>query len=128
MLYLAADGDDVGNRLEYYMLVNEIQPLNRFSAKFQSAMSWLEEELTTKLGATIILCGGDTLLATLPSNCCSMEALEAIRIDFEKQQTEDTEDAEDTCTLSVGLGKTPREAYLALKLAKASGKNCVQQI
>jgi hypothetical protein len=121
MLYLAADGDDVGNHLEYYVLINDIQSLTRFSAIFQSAMSWLRTELTERLDATIIICDGDTLLATLPSDHSSIEAIERIRISFAGQ-------TQGTCTLSMGLGRTPREAYFALKLAKVSGKNRIQCI
>jgi GTP cyclohydrolase III len=118
MLYLAVDGDDVGHRIEYFMLINEAESLASFSATFQSAMSWLKEELANELGATIIMCGGDNLLASVPPDSCLTEIIERIRTDFaERVQS----------TLSIGLAKTPREAYLALKLAKASGKDRIQR-
>jgi GTP cyclohydrolase III len=119
MLYLAIDGDDIGNHLEYSMLTNEVQSLIEFSMLFQSAMTWLSKMLQDKLGAAIILCEGDTLLATLPSDNYSIEVLEQMRAEFRER-------TESSCTLSAGVGSTPREAYLALKLAKAGGKDRIQ--
>lgn len=116
-IYLAVDGDDIGHRLEYFMLVNERESLNQFSTTFQSSMDWLVEKLTHELEATIIFSGGDNLLAVMNIENLPIELIENIRTDFAIKSQ---------CTLSVGLGYTIRQAYFALKLAKASGKNCIR--
>lgn len=64
-LYLAADGDDVGRRLEFFIVTNKIELLSDFFNNFQSAMNWLEKKLTDEFNAQIIFNGGDSLLATL---------------------------------------------------------------
>jgi len=117
--FLAIDGDDVGHKLEYYMLINDQLTLSQFSTAYTNSMNWLEDKLRANFNAKIIFIGGDNLLASLnvdePDHLS--ENLEKLRLEFsEKAQS----------TLSMGIGKCPREAYLALKLAKASGKNCIR--
>ena len=115
-MYLAIDGDDVGHRLEYLMLVNEREAITKFSKTFQGAMIWLENKLVHDFDAIIIFSGGDNLLACL--NNLPAEAIEVLRTEFAERANS---------TLSVGLGENPRQAYFALKLAKTSGKNCIRQ-
>jgi GTP cyclohydrolase III len=117
-LYLAVDGDDVGHRLEYLMLMNNRESIIEFSKTFQRAMDWLENKLVTDFEAEIIFNGGDNLLACLPLDYLSSKALEELRNSFAEKATS---------TLSAGLGDSPRQAYFALKLAKTSGKNCVRR-
>ncbi len=117
-LYLAIDGDDVGHRLEYFILTNDSDSLRGFSATFASAMAWLEQELQSNLGATLIFSGGDNLLACINTDSDPMDLLGELRNEFATRAKS---------TLSVGIGGSPRQAYLALKLAKASGKDCIQR-
>ena len=116
-LYVAIDGDDVGHRLEYLVLMNERKAIHEFSIIFQSAMSWLEAELVKNFSADIIFSGGDNILTCLPPESVSFEILETIRSEFAKRANS---------TISVGLGNSPRQAYFALKLAKTGGKNCTR--
>lgn len=115
---LAIDGDDVGHRLEYLMLVNEREALIEFSTGFQAAMDWLKRKLISDFKATIIFSGGDNLLAILRVDNPSIEVLETLRTEFAERAHS---------TLSMGLGENLRQAYFALKLAKTSGKNCICQ-
>jgi hypothetical protein len=50
-MYLAVDGDDVGYRLEYLMLINEREAITEFSKTFQSAIIGLENKLVRDFGA-----------------------------------------------------------------------------
>jgi GTP cyclohydrolase III len=117
--FIAIDGDDVGHKLEYYMLINDQSTLNKFSTAFSNSMNWLEDKLSTDFSATVIFTGGDNLLARLDANAPNNlpEILELLRLEFSNKSQS---------TLSIGIGRSPREAYLALKLAKASGKNCIR--
>ena len=117
-IYFAVDGDDVGRRLEYFMLVNDASALTRFSTTFRKAMVWLESELIQNFGATILFSGGDNLLAYFQEARWSINDFEGIRIQFAEQSQN---------TISIGLGGNLRQAYFALKLAKAAGKNCIRQ-
>jgi GTP cyclohydrolase III len=118
-IYIAIDGDDIGYRLEYYMLTDQPKHLQAFSESFEASFSWLRNVLVNDFGATIVFSGCDNLLAVVKSDNHLIEKLEGLRRDFFERAEQ---------SLSVGLGRSTREAYLALKLAKASGKDCIQQI
>jgi GTP cyclohydrolase III len=117
ILYIAIDGDDVGKRLEYYIVTNQVNQLSEYFQVYQEAMSWIEEELIQTLNATVIINGGDSLLAFCENDIQASEILEALRAKFSFRTN---------ATLSIGLGENPRRAYFALKLAKASGKNRIE--
>ena len=112
--YLAIDGDDVGNELERHILRNDAEALMAFSDHYRQASKWLLDRFEQLPDSKIILTGGDTLLLSLP-NATPIELLEKIRQDFNKIAQGNT--------LSMGVGNTIREAHIALKFAKASGKN-----
>lgn len=113
-LYLAADGDDVGRKIEFFIVTNQMESLSRFFKNFQSAMIWLESILSQEFNANIVFNGGDSLLASIEIKELTLDKLEVIRIKFSEFSK---------ATLSFGIGNNPRQAYFALKLAKASGKN-----
>lgn len=115
--FIAVDGDNVGSHLEYFAITNNVDELKKFSSKFNTAMDWFEKELTTNFDAKVIFYGGDNLLATATSEKFTLDSLERLRLEFARH-TEST--------LSIGLGETPQQAYLALKLAKTSGKNIIR--
>jgi GTP cyclohydrolase III len=113
-LFLAADGDDVGRKIEFLIVTNQMEMLSEFFCSFQSAMFWLSEKLKDEFDAKIIFNGGDNLLADLQVNEEQLEELENLRVEFSNRSN---------ATLSFGIGINPRQAYFALKLAKASGKD-----
>lgn len=113
-LFLAADGDDVGRKIELFIVTNQMDMLSDFFCSFQSAMSWLSERLKDEFNANIIFNGGDNLLAVLQVDDQQIKKLEDLRIDFSSRSK---------ATLSFGIGINPRQAYFALKLAKACGKD-----
>src|SRR6266540_1906226 len=59
-IYVAADGDNVGSRLEYLVITNNIEALKEFSTKFNAAMEWFENELEVCFSASMVFFGGDT--------------------------------------------------------------------
>lgn len=116
-LYLAVDGDDVGRKIEFFIVTNKMELLSDFFKNFQSAMIWLEKKLAHEFNAQIIFNGGDSLLASLQVDGISVSKLESLRVDFASLAK---------ATLSFGLGENPRQAFFALKLAKASGKDRIE--
>ncbi len=116
-LYIAVDGDDVGRRLEYYMIINDSTSLTAFSTDFRSSMTWLEDRLIQIFNAKILFSGGDNLLAEISLQNEFANPLSTLHLQFTQKSNN---------TLSVGVGSTLREAYFALKIAKASGKNCIK--
>ena len=115
-LYIAVDGDDIGNRLEYLMLTNNLEELTSFSESFRQSLRWLGKCIEDDLGAEIVFSGGDNLLAITTATDVPIDKLDAIRHKFAERTGK---------SLSAGIGKSARQAYVALKLAKASGKNCM---
>lgn len=116
-LYIAADGDDVGRKIEFFIVTNQIELLSNFFHNFQSSMLWLGEKLSNEFNAQIIFNGGDSILVSLQADNISLSKLESLRIEFSSFSQ---------ATLSFGIGNNPRQAYFALKLAKASGKNRIE--
>lgn len=118
MSYLAVDGDDVGSQIEYYLFLHRLDQLSQFSDRLASAIDWLAGQAIDRLHARVLLRGGDNLLFELPADGHPRELLEQLRAEFFQQ----------CCVqLSMGLGASPLEAYLALKFAKASGKDCIKE-
>ena len=116
-VYIAADGDDVGRKIEFFIVMDQMTLLSDFFNSFQAAMSWFAEMLSKEFKAEIILNGGDSLLARLQTDEILIERIESLRHEFFNfSQT----------TISIGIGDNPRQAYFALKLAKAIGKNRIE--
>lgn len=116
-LYLAADGDDIGRKIEFFIVMNQMDSLSDFSHNYQSAMLWLVDILSKDFDAKIVFYGGDSLLASLTFKEYLIGDLEKLRVQFAILSH---------TTLSFGIGSNPRQAYFALKLAKASGKNKIE--
>lgn len=115
-MIIAIDGDNVGDILELYILDEQIQELENFSHALKNRFQWLVNELCDLLGAKIHLLGGDSILASLEYTQEAIKIIEKLRADFHQDKLP---------TISVGIGNTFREAYLALKYAKLRGKNCL---
>lgn len=113
-VYIAIDGDDIGSKIEYLMLTDRLNLLTDFSEMFEASFRWLQSALVNDLGARIIFRGGDNLLAKAEGFTEIHARLESLMTRFQEQSG---------CSLSIGLGASTIEAYLALKLAKVSGKS-----
>lgn len=116
-LYFAADGDDVGRKIEFFIVMEQMDQLSYFFNNFQAAMIWFADKLSKEFDAKIIFNGGDSLLASLSVSELLIDDLENLRIEFSNLSC---------ATISFGIGNSPRQAYFALKLAKASGKNRIE--
>ena len=108
-MYLAYDGDKVGRKLEDLIIDNNEHKIEAFAAK----MSWTLRNLEKLLAdhhCRIIFASGDSVLARTT-------------LDFDTDKVK--RDYGDI-TFSLGIGKTPLEAMLALKKAKSKGiaKSC----
>lgn len=110
MLYIAIDGDNIGASVERYVILEQREALSQYAETVDLEIKRLGEELA-ELGAIIIFCGGDSVLAEFSAK----QEIEPIR-----QLLAHGADI----SVSVGSGSTMREAYLALKMAKSSGKGC----
>lgn len=111
------DGDDTGRELERLLqgAFGE-DSLSRFSRSVDAAMHAVAEEVRSgPLKGQILFCSGDDLLF---KGCYNAEAIESLRATYHRVSS--------GRTCSVGFGKSGKEAYVALKMAKANpGKDSV---
>ena len=117
IIYVAIDGDNIGSNIELFILENQMTGLQEYSNKFNSAIDWLIQSFMSECNAEVYLKGGDSILVGVPSDSKIGVVIEGLR----KQFAEKTGN-----TISVGIGESPLHAYLALKYAKASGKNLIK--
>ncbi|MDB9526779.1 mCpol domain-containing protein [Oscillatoria sp. CS-180] len=111
MKYIGIDGDDVGAKLELFLLQNDERKIAEFSRSVENTVRRLESQ-ARELDLEVIFCAGDSLL------CKGQEQAlgKLIRIlNFQQE----------SLSFSAGIGNTIKDAYIALKYAKASGKNMI---
>lgn len=117
-LFVAIDGDDVGSRIELFILDNQITELRTYSERFNKSVDWLIDIFVERFAATVYLKGGDSIFI----GTSRISELETVIEDLRQQFAQQSGN-----TLSMGIGSTPLEAYLSLKYAKASGKNKISR-
>jgi hypothetical protein len=113
LIFIAVDGDDVGRRFEERLAecvgVDDAIKLKEWSHRIQQRLSEEMVTLMDKWEGRFIARTGDGFLASVPSN-----HFDELKIDFRpKLQNE---------TATMGIGRTVKEAYLALKLGKARNR------
>lgn len=111
--FLALDGDDIGRKLELFMLTNDIESLSTFASAFDSTINSLVQSACGIDGVDLVLFGGDSVMLKVPDSALK-SVLNIIK------------GASGQFTFSGGYATSMRGAYLALKLAKTSGKDRVE--
>ena len=96
------------------MLTNATDALAQFASNYREAMDWFLCKVVEQFGAAVVFEGGDNALLSVDGGRCSIDGLEGLRSDFARRIGR---------TLSIGIGHSAHQAYLALKLAKTSGKD-----
>ena len=109
-MYIAIDGDDIGSKLEKFILENDETKISFFSVLVNTCLENIKEFFTEN-NLRIILNGGDSLL-------CEG------KIDVDEFRSFLKNESNEVC-FSVGFGGSIRESYLALKYAKSFGKDCM---
>jgi hypothetical protein len=106
-MYIAVDGDSIGNQIERCMIEQNEELLVSFSNAVVDGLEVIRDYLAGN-NYRIILFAGDSLLAEGPE--CDYEQLHTLCI-------------MNSISFSVGIGQTMFDAYMALKYAKVSGKS-----
>jgi len=119
--YFGIDGDNTGAYLEKLLINEDIRELKMISKKITKALNAIEnyiKEVFDKNEYEIIFKTGDDMLLR---GRLSFKDLKKIQ-EIYKETT-------DSLTCSIGFGKTSKDAYMALKLAKANPqKNMIKGI
>ncbi|GAA4790508.1 hypothetical protein GCM10023220_14610 [Streptomyces ziwulingensis] len=111
MLFAIVDGDDVGSKIESHLLANDVAGFVRTSKMISLAVEKVAGSASRVPGVTVMSTGGDSIMLQLSEDSTTRlrDALEAL------QQP-------GHFTFSVGVGRTLRESFIALRMAKSSGK------
>ncbi len=117
-LYIIGDGDNIRNRVEFYLLNGNLTDLTHYSQNLLKAIEDLQCFARSKMGADIIYAGGDDLLFRLNKKDYERKHLQEA---LEKFQ------ALSGSTISFGVGESVEEAFLNLRRAKAMGKGEIVQ-
>lgn len=106
--FYGLDGDKIGGVIEAYIIKGEIGNLMEFSYKVSVALEVIRKNVLERNGI-IIFCAGDSILfqGQFSDSWCDKILNQFLSLTGR--------------TASMGVGKTATEAYLALKLAKATG-------
>lgn len=108
-MYAYIDGDDIGLKIEKSFMENDEFNLSLINNKVKN----MKEIITTYLvanGFEIIFSGADGII-------CKRNDIESAEIlDFIRKNVQGI-------TFSLGVGKSLRDSYLALRYAKCNGKN-----
>lgn len=109
MIYVALDGDDIGDRIRRYFLENDEEKIEKKSKEVVDVTENISNHLEN-LNFRIIFCAGDDILSKGES--IDIDNFSKFLLQFE-----------DTCTFSVGISDTLERTYIALRYAKSIGKN-----
>ncbi len=113
MNYITIDGDDIGKKISSCYFKNDPDRLKFISETIQKATTNISE-LLISYGFDIIFCAADGVSGVTHKD-----------IDLIKLFLSLNKIAPDGFTFSVGVGRSLRDAYIALLEAKSNGKNCL---
>lgn len=108
MEYMYLDGDGVGTKLHALMIKSELREAARLSETVTRVLRRIDA-LLRDAGAEVIYAGGDNLFARGHPDRMLLDRIVAL---FH---------SETGLTMSVGVGKTPSDAILAVVVAKSLG-------
>ncbi len=107
-IYVTIDANDVGKRIEKFILGDNLKELSLFSERITSRVLLMKNRIIEG-GGEIYMAGGDNIIALVKTEKLK-ELAEVVR------RLNDEE-----INFSIGVSEAIAEAYLALKYAKANG-------
>ena len=113
-LYIFGDGDRVREKLEGFLLNQDLESLGSLSRRLSEGIRLIGDELSLRMGAEVVMAGGDDILLRVPVSKYGRELLEEV-VGIYMEQT--------GLSISFGVGPTLEQAYLNLRRAKSSNSN-----
>lgn len=113
-MYVTIDGDDIGRKITACYIENNEAKLNELSTSLSAAVQRIADLLRAE-GFKIIFSAADGVVGSSTTPRISLSEL------HQKIQAL----APPGITFSAGVGRSLRDAYLALTYAKSSGKNSI---
>lgn len=115
-IFLLGDADDVGKRLQGFLISGDLGALKALSSALSASIAELGFKIKEDFAAEIVFCGGDELLAHIDSNAFDESRLRELMVSFA---------ASTGVTISFGVGRNTREAFLNLTMAKSAGPGSI---
>ncbi|WP_338555589.1 mCpol domain-containing protein [Paenibacillus sp. KS-LC4] len=114
--YIRLDADNIGDKIEYFLLCNDWEKARDIHNKIQNSMEIIGEFVRGNEDYILLMTGCDDLLIGTNEESVLKVAVftESIRNHFNKLCNE---------TLSAGIGNSIVEAIMNLRKAKTGGKN-----
>lgn len=111
-MYAMIDGDDIGIKMEFHILRNDVESFIKQSEKINNSMRIVLNEIRSIEGVNILSTGGDSALAELEEGA-----------KFPLTRALGDVQGVGGFHFSAGIGWSLRECYIALRMAKAAGKS-----
>ena len=115
-IFVLGDADDVRKRMQSLLLSNRLDDLRILSSSITSAIHSLGEIARDRMGADIIVCGGDDILFAVSSAQFQESQIQEMMRNFSDQTG---------LTISFGVGESTEDAFLSLARAKARGPSAL---
>lgn len=109
--YVLGDGNHIRERIESYLLNNDLESVSKFSQSLTTAITKIKELAISSMNAQVILAGGDDILLSVPREKYQKELIQKLQQAFLSTTG---------ITISFGVGNTIEAAYINLRRAKAS--------
>lgn len=116
-VFVGMDGDDIGATLISLAIKNQAEEATRFGERVIRGLQPVGDQIHRR-GGRVLFIGGDNLMAEMEFDRDLLHELQAL---FQ---------SETGCGATIGVGKQPVEAYLALRLGKGNRKSrivCYEQ-
>ncbi|TXS20455.1 mCpol domain-containing protein [Streptomyces sp. adm13(2018)] len=111
MPFAIIDGDDIGNKVESFILANDVANFIESSRRINFELEGLATRMKELPGVSLVHAGGDSLLIEMEDEAVGL-VVEVVNM----------EQKPGSLTFSAGIGSTLRRSFMALRMAKSSGK------
>lgn len=106
-VYFGIDGNRIGSRVESALITGDLAGIERLSRDVTRAIQVIERRIV-EAGGRVVFTGGDSVFAEMEYDRDFCREL----VDMFKQMT--------GCEAAAGVGRTPLDTFLAVRLAKSS--------
>jgi len=110
-IYVLGDGNKIRERVEYYLLRNDLENLANVSKGISDAIQAIKSFSVSLMNAEVIMAGGDDILFRVEYTKYKNEHILQLSEIFQKTSG---------CSISFGTGESIEEAYINLRKSKSS--------
>lgn len=114
--FIRLDADNIGDKIEFALLNNEIESANSIHDSVQRGIQALQRILNSDSRFKILMTGCDDLLFEFNGEPFDYQIIAHLRDTFKNESGQ---------TISLGIGDTLQEAIINLTIAKYAGKDRV---